>query len=272
MYDKAELVGRFGNGVEVSIPKILHFVWFSAEIPEKTQARIRNWKLLMPDYEVMHWNAESFDVESCDWVKEAVAGKMWAFATDYIRFWALQTFGGIYLDTDVQVLRPFDELLDRPYFIGMEQTKSIIEAAVLGAEPRCPWVDEILSQYNGRHFVKRDGTYDVTPLPRIIVDTLGKSRGFSLLINPGEFDASSPFIQLLPPEYFSPKRWDATVAHVTENSYCIHHFEGSWTKNEKGVRATFKKIKSRVMKIARAILGEERWQGWMFRRIAKGRK
>ncbi len=238
-------------------------------MPEKTRERIRHWKLLMPDYEVIHWNAENFDVASCQWVREAVEHRKWAFATDYIRFWALRKFGGIYLDTDVQVLRPFDDLLDRSYFLGMEQTKAILEAAVVGVESQCAWVDEILAHYEGRPFARKDGSLDLTPLPRILLETLGKTRGFSRLDSPSAFDTLSPRIQLLSPEYFSPKRWDSPVAHVTENSYCIHHFEGSWTKTEKGAGVLVQRGKRRIMNLARMLVGEERWQGWMFRSFAK---
>ncbi len=254
----------------MSIPKVIHYVWFSAEMPEKTRERIRDWKRLMPDYRIIHWNAENFDVASCRWVREAVEHKKWAFATDYIRFWALREFGGVYLDTDVQVLRPFDDLLDRPYFLGMEQTKAIVEAAVIGVEPRSAWVEEILAQYEGRSFASKDGRLDLTPLPRIILETLGKSHGFVRIGNASEFDVSQQCIQLLPPEYFSPKRWDSRVAHVTEKSYCIHHFEGSWTNTERGTAAVIQRGKRRVMNLARMLVGEERWQGWMFRRFVRG--
>lgn len=254
----------------MSIPKIIHFVWFSAEMPRNTKERIDHWKLLMPEYEFIHWNASNFDVPNNPWVREAVDHKMWAFATDYIRFWALQKYGGIYLDTDVQVLRPFDDLLDRPYFIGMEQTKSIIEAAVLGAEVGCEWVTQMFDYYTGRCFLNLERKPDVTPLPKIMTRNLGTNFGFLPISNPSQFNANLRQIQLLPFEYFSPKRWDSQIASVTKNTYCIHHFEGSWTMGGAGASNIRKKFRRDLLRFARAIVGDKRWQAVLYRIFTKG--
>lgn len=226
----------------------------------------------MPNYEIVHWNAENFDVAESQWVREAVERKMWAFATDYIRFWALQKYGGIYLDTDVQVIKPFDELLTMPYFLGMEQTKAIIEAAVLGVEINCPWANDILAYYTGRNFVANDGMLSTMSLPQIMLQILGNRHGFDRISSPSDFDTTSPKIQLLPPEYFSPKRWDSHSASVTENTYCIHHFEGSWTKAEGGSRTLLKNCRRNVLSIARTLVGKERWQNMLYRISTKGQQ
>ena len=114
------------------IPKRIHLCWLSGDpYPAKIGKCLASWKKHLPDYEVVLWDTKRFDLESSPWVKQAFEAKKYAFAADYIRFYALYNYGGIYLDSDVEVLRSFDPLLGLPYFAGAE-TAGTIEAAVLG--------------------------------------------------------------------------------------------------------------------------------------------
>ena len=117
------------------IPKIIHYCWLSNNpYPEEIVNCINSWKKYLPDYQLMLWNFDRFDIDSSIWVKQAYETKKYAFASDYLRLYALYNYGGIYLDVDVEVINSFDNLLDLPYFIGEENTIYAIEAATIGAE------------------------------------------------------------------------------------------------------------------------------------------
>jgi len=205
------------------IPKKIHYVWFSEEMPLKIQSYIEGWRKHCPDYEIVRWNADNFDVSKHKWVEQAVNCKKWAFATDYIRFWVVYNYGGIYLDSDVEILRPFgDELMNLPYFLGMEKTKGIVEGAVFGAEANTAWVKNCLDYYENKDF----GTL---ALPYIMLNIFKKKYGMSLIDSPQNFDRNSGKIQILPPKYFSPKRWNEPYAKVYECTTAIHHFAGTWS-------------------------------------------
>ena len=116
------------------IPKIIHLCWLSGDAyPNKIAKCIDSWKRIMPDYEIVLWDTKRFDLNQSLWVKQAFEKKKYAFAADYIRFYALYTMGGIYLDSDVEVLKRFDDFLDLPYFMGAEKAGTP-EAAIMGAE------------------------------------------------------------------------------------------------------------------------------------------
>lgn len=168
------------------IPKIIHYCWLSNDpYPDKIQMCIESWKKVMPDYELKLWNTENFDIDnSIPYVKEAFANRKWAFVTDYIRMYALYTEGGIYLDSDVKVLKRFDGFLNNKFFTSMEYHPFMVErdcslndldkdgnrivdkyisgielqAAVMGAEKGCGYVKDVLEWYEDKHFVKTDGT------------------------------------------------------------------------------------------------------------------
>ena len=119
------------------IPKVIHYCWLSGDpIPEKLQRCMDSWKKFLPDYEFVLWDLERFDIKTSQWVKEAFEARKYAFAADYIRLYAVYNYGGIYMDMDVEVVRPFDDLLASPYILGLESEKGV-EAGVFGAE-RCP--------------------------------------------------------------------------------------------------------------------------------------
>ena len=124
------------------IPKIIHLCWLSGDpYPAKIAKCLDTWKKHLPDYEVMLWDTNRFDLNSSIWVRQAFEKKKYAFAADYIRFYALYHYGGIYLDSDVEVLKSFDDLLDLPYFMGAEKAHTP-EAAIIGAEKVCLLIED----------------------------------------------------------------------------------------------------------------------------------
>ena len=202
----------------MAIPKIIHYCWLSGDpYSELVQRCIQSWKEKLPDYEFMLWDKSRFDVHSVFWVEQACAEKKWAFAADYIRLYALYNYGGIYLDSDVEVLKPFDDLLDREYFFGYEHTpdrienRNSIEAATIGAEKGFPFLKKVMEFYERHDFVDEEGYMDTTTLPTILARKLKSAN-----------------LEILPMDYFSPKNTRTLAIETTKNTYSIHHFNGSW--------------------------------------------
>ena len=223
------------------IPKTLHLCWLSGDAyPTKIAKCINSWKRVMPDYEIILWDTRRFDLNQSAWVREAFEQKKYAFAADYIRFYALYTMGGIYLDSDVEVLKRFDDLLDLPYFIGAEKAGTP-EAAIIGAEKGCDWVKQCLDYYDRRHFVKADGSIDIRKLPEIMVEQIAKLKPIrtlsleeSLQVLNSQDD--NPMIRkhfdrkvvVLNDAFFSPKVFDSREVELTPFTYAIHHYQNSW--------------------------------------------
>ncbi|HIY48223.1 MAG TPA: hypothetical protein H9834_00185 [Candidatus Barnesiella excrementavium] len=153
------------------IPKVIHYCWFSGEKkPRLIRRCIRSWKKVLPDYEIKCWDANSFDFDNVPYVKQAYERKKWAFVADYVRLYALYTEGGIYLDSDVEVYKSFDEFLKYSFFTGTD-IRSLklkhygIEAAIMGAEKGFPYLKKCLDLYGQLQFIRADGSMDMTVIP-----------------------------------------------------------------------------------------------------------
>lgn len=214
------------------IPKIIHYCWLSNDaVPEELLNYMATWKEHLAGYEFVKWDFSRFDINSSAWVKEAFENKKYAFAADYIRMYALYTMGGIYLDMDVEVLKPYDDLLSMNYFICYENGKEQVpEMAALGVCKGCEWVGYILDYYKDRHFIKSDGTFDTKPLPQV-ARTVLQANGMTLRNINSPKDAMGGVaseLNILPCEYFSPKSHSTGKTSITSNTYSIHQFSGSW--------------------------------------------
>lgn len=209
------------------IPKIIHYCWLGdSEFPELVKKCIQSWKKKMPDREFILWDKNCLKDLNSDWVNEAYSTKKYAFAADYIRLYAVNKFGGFYLDSDVEVLKNFAPLLDSPYIFALENEIGDIEAATFGSEPNNPYVQKCLSYYEGRHFIKKDNTYDTFPLPKILKAQL---KGAEYINSYTEIKADHINPQILPIDYFSPKdSGSGKLTNLTKNTFSIHHFNGSW--------------------------------------------
>lgn len=211
------------------IPKIIHYCWLSNDpYPSAIQYCIDSWKKRLPDYEFVLWNFDRFPKGKSKWVDEAFAARKYAFAADYIRLYALYNYGGIYLDSDVEVIKSYDNLLSLPYFLGMEGTPSGIEAATLGFEKGNKMIGNLLKRYEGRSFYKKDGQIDNEPLPYIIRNEIDTNFKYNPIYKVSDFNYDPNVINIFPVDWFSPKSWDTKEINVTENTYSVHHFEGSW--------------------------------------------
>ena len=215
------------------IPKIIHYCWLSdEEYPQDVKNNIASWKAVLPDYDFMLWDGKRSEIPKCVWIQEAVENKKFAFAADFIRLYAVYTYGGIYLDSDVEVLKSFDSLLNLPYFIGV-QHNNFIEAAVFGSEKRSNWLLICMEHYNYRSIIRKDGYFDMTVLPSIMKSRIELIKKIKLMEASKVQDMDfllkiEELFYLFPFEYFSAKNCETGKISRTKNTFTIHYFSSSW--------------------------------------------
>ena len=203
----------------VSIPKIIHYCWLSSDpMPKELQQYMSTWKDKLPGYEFMKWDFKRFPKTQSEWVSEAFDMKKYAFACDYIRLYAVYNYGGIYMDMDMEVIKAFDDLLNRDYFFAVERPKqNYIEAGCFGAKPKNDFLGKCLEHYKDRKFIMENDEFDMTPLPHIMKDVMQKYQ----------FNYT-----LLDWQCFTAKSYENGIEMPNENTYTIHHFAGSWKSLE----------------------------------------
>lgn len=222
------------------IPKVIHYCWFSDEntgkFPELIQKCIDSWEKKLPDYRIKCWNTENFDVNICQYTREAFQKKKYAFVSDYVRLYALYYEGGIYLDSDIEVLKTFDNLLDNLAFTGFENSHAIA-TCVLGSVKGNPLFKQFMDYYADRPFILSNGEYDLTPNPIPITDICMK-HGLSRNGKEQKLD----YITIYPMDYFCPYDRITGELNITENSYTIHYFNGTWIDEERKQIITKRKL------------------------------
>lgn len=220
------------------IPKIVHYCWLSNDpIPEELQLYMSSWKRFLPDYEFIKWDFNRFNKSSSIWVSEAFDNKKYAFAADYIRLYALYNYGGIYLDMDVEVLKSYtDEMLSLKNLICWEREGSGLEVAAFGVEKNSSWIKKCLEYYDNRTFINVDGSFNTKVLPQVVKDNLIEFQ-YKLInvnnISEALLIKSDTEIPILSCDYFSPKSYTTGKINITDNTYSIHHFAGSWLVGKK---------------------------------------
>lgn len=208
------------------IPKIIHFCWLSGDpYPESIKNCLDSWKENLPDYEFKLWSKDTFDINSVQWVKEAFECKKYAFAADYIRFWALYNYGGIYLDSDIEVVKDYDRFLNHHSFMGYEYL-GIPEAATIGAEPGMPWIKECLDYYEGKSFFNEDGSIRIDAVPYLIRLVLKEHYNHDFRENGNVQDYGD--LVMYPYQYFSPKNYYTDAIESNEFTVSIHRFASAW--------------------------------------------
>ena len=232
------------------IPKKIHYCWFGGNpLPELAQKCLASWKKYCPDYEIIEWNESNFNINDCNYAKEAYEEKKWAFVTDYVRLKVLFDFGGIYMDTDVEIIKPLDSLLSFTAVSGFESETSI-PTGLIASEKDNSMIGEFLTEYNDIHFRKPDGTLDLTTnVFRITKNCL--KYGFV----PNNCLQVINGFTFLPKDYLCPKNSKTGEMFITENTLAIHHFDGSWLSNEeRDIKSlTTKYIKKYPYNVARLI-------------------
>lgn len=206
------------------IPKIIHYCWFGrGEKPELALRCIESWNKYLPDYELKEWNEDNFDITQNQYVREAYENRKFAFVTDYVRLYAIYTEGGVYMDTDVEVLGSYDKFLHHHAFSGFE-TDGNVPTGMMAAEKGSVWAKELLDQYQDRVFVQSDGSYDMTTNTAVITNYM---IGKGLILN-NQYQDFLGLCTMYPTDYFCPKDHRTGKIRCTKNTVCIHHFAGSW--------------------------------------------
>ena len=231
------------------IPKKIHYCWFGKGPKSELAIRcIESWKKYCPDYEIIEWNEENFDINSNIYVKEAYDSKKYAFVTDYVRLYVLYKYGGIYMDTDVEVLKPLDKFLNHKAFSSFENN-NCIPTGIIGSEKNNEWIKTLLSDYDNIHFIK-NGKMDLTTNVTRITESTIKNYGLNPVSSYQEL--GNGIVTMYPYDYFCPKDHYTQKINITENTYTIHHFSGSWLpKGEMKRRLT----KNKYIKIFGPFLG-----------------
>lgn len=220
------------------IPRIIHLCWFGkGKYPELAEMCINSWKKILPNYKIMIWNENSFDVNSQKYTREAYQQKKWAFVSDYVRLKALEEYGGVYMDTDVEVIRDFSELLFQSDFVSSTLEGGLITAGFIATVAHHPFICELKKMYENDTFLKDNKSFQFTMNPLLFTETAMKMYNFSI--------GNKPFISqnftIFTLDYFMPYRKSLfskdLYAHnnyyLTENTYTIHHDMGSWGKSSK---------------------------------------
>ena len=213
------------------IPRTIHYCWFGdKEKPAEVLRMIANWQKHCPGYEIKEWNENNFDIRLNRYCEEAYATKKWAFVSDVARLWALVHEGGVYMDTDVELVRPLDRLLTNKAFLGFEGTQWV-GTNLIGAEPSHSFFIELLKSYDHRCFITPDGKPDQTTNVEELTRKLEKVYAFR---KDGSFQQLGD-ITLYPTDYFCPYDYIDGQLHRTENTYSIHWYSQTWIKRSRWI-------------------------------------
>ena len=231
------------------IPKIIHYCWFG---PNPLPLMVESWRAKLPGYELRAWTEETFDIDRLDYTREAYEAGKYAFVSDVARLYALEREGGIYLDTDMEVIRSIDDLLNDTAFVGLgEEVGLHVLAGIIAAEPHHPFIQELLTHYESRPFRLPDGTLDLTPNPQLLTSTL-QAKGLRLqnrLQRVGD-------VTVYPADYFYTMDFVSHRVTLTPRSRTIHHYAATWQSDDPYARhlGTIFRIK----RVLYRLIGQER--------------
>lgn len=215
------------------IPKKIHYFWIGgAPKPESVQHCIDSWRKYCPDYEIIEWNESNYDFQKNKYMAQAFAAKKWGFVPDYGRLDVIYEHGGIYLDTDVEIIRSFDPLLSQEAFIGFEEsgedTYNVNCGQGFGAVPHHEVVRQMRDYYDDLSFLQEDGSLNMTPSPQYTTQVL---LSFGLIQKNTQQEL--PRLTVYPTDVLCPKNFKTGKICITSNTYSIHHFDSSWWSDEK---------------------------------------
>ena len=230
------------------IPKIIHYCWFGGNpLPDLAVKCIESWKQFFPDYEIKEWNESNFDVNMVPYTAEAYTAKKFAFVSDYARFWILYQYGGIYFDTDVEVIKSMDDILDEGPFMGYEHdlTTHYLNGAInpglgFACEPHMSIVKTLLERYNRLHFCV-NGNLN---LKTIVAYTTEIFLDNGLEIKDGIQQCCG--FTIYPPDYFNPLNDKIHMIEKTENTRLIHHYIASWG-SKSWIKLIYRFLKYRML-------------------------
>ena len=234
------------------IPKKIHYCWFGRNKKSKLIKKcIKSWKKHCPDFEIIEWNEDNFDVSSCRYIKEAYENKMWAFVSDYARHDILYKNGGIYLDTDVEILRPLDEELLSTEFLGFELPKAVNSGLIYGAESGSELCRKMLDSYNNDRFVLEDGKLNKYTVCQRMTAILAEC---GLVLN--DTCQTVGNVKIYDTSYFNPIGIYKD-GKIQPNSYSVHHYNCSWhTPKERIADFLGPKVTKILIKILHFVKGK----------------
>ena len=235
------------------IPKIIHYCWFGGKpLPDLAKKCIASWKQYFPDYEIKEWNESNFDVNIIPYTSEAYKAKKYAFVSDYARFFVLYKYGGLYFDTDVEVIRNMDAIISKGPFMGCESQAAsgatpaklgVAPGLGLGVNPGLGLYGEILDYYKNLHYCMQNGKFTGETVVTIISDFLSRKG----LKNTSEIQYVDG-VYIYPQEYFCPlhEENNRRGLFITNNTYTIHWWAASWQPRSKECLA---KLKCKLMDV-----------------------
>lgn len=245
------------------IPKIIHYCWFGGKPkPPLAQKCIDSWKKFCPDYEIREWSEENFDLSTAPkYVHQAYAAGRWAFVTDYVRLVALVTMGGVYMDTDVEVVKPLDPFLNQKAFAGFESDKGV-QTGLMACESGFPLFRDFLAHYDTAEFIRADGSHDTTTNVEVLT-RLCVERGLQLNDRYQVVDG----LAVYPREYFCPVDFETEKLKRTRKTVTIHWFSASWHTEEElqflrqeKERLRYEKRSNLRVRIGTMVLGEKGYE------------
>lgn len=239
------------------IPKVIHYCWFGGNpFPELAEKCIASWRKFFSEYEIKEWNESNFDVNCCEYVREAYREKKWAFVSDYARYWILFNYGGIYFDTDVEVIKSLEDIVEAGSFMGTEKDfdaqrvsgdyVAVNSGLGMGIEKGNEVIGELLKEYESVHFIQNTGSYDLSNT--VVLRTTNRfiSYGFD---NKAHTVQTVKGITIYPKDYFAPMNYYTGEISITENTRTIHHYLATWLNpREKQIMEIKKKYDGNALK------------------------
>ncbi len=228
------------------IPKIIHYCWFGrGEMPKLMKKCLRSWKKYCPDWEIVRWDEDSFDVHSTLWTKQAYEAKKYAFVSDYVRLKALYEQGGVYLDTDVELVQPLEKFLQHTAFSGFE-SMSTVQTGVIGAQAQHPVIKAWMDYYQDRAYFT-EGVPVMTPNVTHITEDM-KARGLRM----DDTYQTVDDIAVYPQTWFCPMSAISIERKVSNNTHALHYFTSTW-RTEKA-KKDFARVKRHQRKWYKALV------------------
>lgn len=227
------------------IPKTIHYCWFGgSEKPEKAKKCIASWKKYCPDYEIREWNEQNIRISECpQYVQDAFAAKKYAFVSDYVRLNVLFQYGGFYMDTDVELLRPLDIFLADRAVIGFENDNFVNSGQMLAAEAGHPILREMMDCYNDISFYHPDGSVFLLGCPHVNTQAL---TNHGLIKNGREQTVAD--VHVYPADWFNPLDSTTGILNKTSNTVSIHWYSMSWISPAKQLRVKIMRVIRRMIK------------------------
>lgn len=231
---------------EDKIPSTIHYCWFGKGKKSKLMCNcMKTWRKYFPDYDIIEWNENNFDINCNDYVREAYKSKKYAFVSDYARLYVLYNYGGIYFDTDIEVVKRFDNIITNRDIYGFEK-KDLIMTGVMIARKKSEIIKQFLEIYDSLKFLNDNGTYNMIPNTCRLTEIL-KANG--LVCNGERQILENNIAEVYPVEFFCA--YDMYNSHFipNENTFTIHHYDGSWTSKKEKILKNFKRLISNVIGI-----------------------